>query len=349
MAKKNNEQFSDLIEIELEKQQIYNQIHRLQDEAEKGKRVKGKLEQQERLLRRLIRQEAKVKQEDRLAEDSSEYLSKLNTKVLLDAIEDRGYFVSKVPPSVSGKTFKVSPSYLSKNTFKFGVISCTHLGSKYQQMTHLTSFYEECGRQGANLVLHCGDLVDGEKIYRGQEYELFLHGADAQRDYVINNYPRVDGLKTKIILGNHDESFWSNSGINVVKAVCEKRDDMEYLGDYLAYLEMANIRVGIMHAGGGVAYARSYKPQKIVEQLSPEKKPHLMFIGHWHVACSIPRYRNVETFSLGAFQDQTPYLVRKGLDPNVTGLIIEVLADSTGLLSVKQEWIHYYVPVKNDF
>lgn len=312
MVKTNNEQLSSLVEIESEKQQINNEISRLQKLRDEGKRVKGKLEQQEKYLQRLIKQEIKVKRSmiegSQPVNGNSSDLSKLKTEDLREVLKGRGYFVSKIPPSVSGKTFKVEPSYLPTNTFKFGVISCTHIGSKYQQMTHLTSFYEECERQGANLVLHCGDLVDGEKIYRGQEYELFLHGADAQVDYVINNYPKVNGIKTKVILGNHDESFWSNSGINVVKKICEKREDMEYLGDYLAYLQMANISVGIMHAGGGVAYARSYKPQKIVEQLSPEKKPHLMFIGHWHVACSIPRYRNVETFSLGAFQSQTPLL-----------------------------------------
>jgi hypothetical protein len=191
--------------------------------------------------------------------------------------------------------------------------------------------------------------VDGEKMYRGQEYELFLHGADAQVEYATQNYPRYKGIQTKVILGNHDESFWKNAGVNVVKDICNQRDDMDYLGDYLAYVEIGGIKVGMMHADGGVAYSRSYKPQKIVEQLSPESKPHMLFIGHWHVTCYIPHYRNVEAYSMGAFQSQTPYLTRKGLFPNIGGVIVEVTTDETGIKSVKSEWIPFYVPIKNDY
>jgi len=278
-----------------------------------------------------------------------EKLEGMTNKELLEEVKNRGFFVSKVPPTQSGKIFTADVKQMSGNKFRFGVVSCTHIGSKYQQLTHLHTFYDLCKRRGANVVLHCGDLVDGEKIYRGQEYELFLHGADAQVDYAVENYPKIKGISTKVIMGNHDESFYRTSGVNVVKEICEKREDMDYLGDYLAYVQMGGIKVAIMHSGGGVAYSRSYKPQKIVEQLSSESKPHMIFIGHWHVTCYIPQYRNVETYSIGAFQSQTPYLVRAGLNPNVSGLICEVVTDKTGLKSVKSEWIPFYVPTKNDY
>lgn len=278
-----------------------------------------------------------------------ENLSNLSNRELLDEIEGRGFFVSKVPPTVSGKTFSVDVKKMAGNKYRFGVISCTHIGSKYQQLTHLHTFYNVCKKRGVDTILHCGDLIDGEKIYRGQEYELFLHGADAQRDYAISNYPKIKGIQTKVILGNHDESFYRTSGLNIVKAISESRDDIDYLGDYLAYIDMAGIKVAIMHSGGGVAYSRSYKPQKIVEQLAPEAKPHMLFIGHWHVACYIPHYRNCETYSIGSFQAQTPFLTRLGLFPNIGGVIVEVVTDSTGIKSVKSEWVPFYVPIKNDF
>jgi hypothetical protein len=131
--------------------------------------------------------------------------TKVSTADLLDVLKSRGYFVSKVPPSVSGKSFKADLTKLGGNTYRFAVVSCSQIGSKYQQLTHLYSFYKLCKKRGVELVLHCGDLVDGEKIYRGHEYELFLHGADAQRDYTIENYPSFAGIETKVILGNHIE------------------------------------------------------------------------------------------------------------------------------------------------
>jgi len=86
-----------------------------------------------------------------------------------------------------------------------------------------------------------------------------------------------------------------------------------------------------------------------VEQLAPEVKPHMLFVGHWHVQCHVPAYRNVEAFSMGCFQSQTPFLTRLGLSPNMGGLIVEIRVNETGLLGITTEWIPFYVPVQNDF
>ena len=134
-----------------------------------------------------------------------------------------------------------------------------------------------------------------------------------------------------------------------MKEVCSVREDMEYVGDYYATAVVDGIKIALMHGSGGVAYARSYKPQKIVEQLAPEQKPHMLFVGHWHVQAYIPAYRNVETFSMGCFQAQTPYLTRLGLFPNIGGVILEVITDETGIKSVKTEWVPFYIVKKNDF
>jgi len=276
-------------------------------------------------------------------------LKKALNKELIAELAGRGYFVSKVPPTASGKTFEADFTKMAGRKYRFAVISCTQIGSKYQQMSHLYTFYKLCKKLRIKEVLHCGDLVDGERVYRGQEYELFLHGAEAQMDYVVNNYPQIDGIRTRIIMGNHDESFWKTAGINVVKEICKDRDDFEYLGDYLAFLNIDGIRIGLMHGAGGNAYARSYKLQKIIEQMPPELKPHMLFVGHWHICNWLPMYRNVSAFSVGAFQSQTPFLTRLGLYPEVGGYIIEIRVDDAGLVGIKPEWIPFYVMKKNDF
>jgi DNA polymerase II small subunit/DNA polymerase delta subunit B len=274
---------------------------------------------------------------------------KMSNKELIDELSKRGFFASKVPPQVAGNTFVADETKVSGNKYHFAVISCTQIGSKYQQLSHLHTFYDICQKRHIKTVFHCGDVVDGEKVYRGQEYELFLHGADAQIDYVVKNYPQIKGIKTIAILGNHDESFYKTSGMNVVKAIAEKRPDIEYAGDYFATAKVDGIKVALMHGAGGVAYARSYKLQKIIEQLAPEVKPHMLFVGHWHIQAHIPAYRNVEAFSMGCFQAQTPFLTRLGLFPNIGGVILEVVTDETGIKSVKTEWIPFYIPKKNDF
>jgi len=150
-------------------------------------------------------------------------------------------------------------------------------------------------------------------------------------------------------MGNHDEAWWKLSGVNVIERMCEKRDDFEYLGDYLAFVKLDGIKIGIMHGSGGNAYARSYKLQKIIEQMAPEIKPHMLFVGHWHTTAILPMYRNVAAYSVGCFQSQTPYLTRRGLYPEVGGYIVEIRVGDKGLIGHKAEWIPYYVMKERDY
>jgi len=57
------------------------------------------------------------------------------------------------------------------------------------------------------MVLHCGDIFEGWKMHRDQLYEVFLVGGDKTINYVIKNYPKIEGIKTHIIMGNHDASI----------------------------------------------------------------------------------------------------------------------------------------------
>lgn len=278
-------------------------------------------------------------------------LNRISTVDLVNTLRGRGLFVSPIPPTATGREFRAQIAQLRGRRYRFAVISCTQIGSKYQQMTHLHTFYARCRSRGITTVFHCGDVVDGSKVYKGQEYELFLHGADEQREYVVKHYPHYEGITTKMLLGNHDESFWKTDGYNIVAAICRdpRRPDLEYVGDYLAFANIDGIRIALMHGAGGAAYARSYRLQKIIEQFASNQKPHMLFLGHYHIQCHLPQYRNVEGFMMGCFQSQTPFLTRLGLQPCIGGLIVEMRVDDKGILSVTTEWVPFYVPIPHDF
>lgn len=89
--------------------------------------------------------------------------------------------------------------------------------------------------------------------------------------------------------------------------------------------------------------------QKIIEQVAPENKPHVLLLGHYHCPTHIPMYRNVEGFQLSCFQAQTPYLKRKGQYPAIGGMILTIHQNSKGLDGIQTEYKHYYKPVQNDF
>lgn len=286
--------------------------------------------------------EEKVKEEKTLAD--------FKVEELLAEVHGRGYLATKMQ-ATSGKTFSVASELarFSGKSIRFGVVSDTHLCSRYQQLHHLNAFYSLCARRRIKLVLHCGDVFAGFKVYRGQEFEVFMHGYASQLKYGIDRYPKRRGIKTKMIAGNHDSSFIKTAGAFIVKELGRRRVDIDYLGEDLAFLKIGGISISLMHGAGGGAYATSYKSQKIVEKMPGGKKPHFLFLGHFHNPNHIPMYRNVEVVQMSCFEAQTPFLARRALNPIVAGLIVTVTPDEKGIGKVIYEWVPFYEHIADDY
>ena len=273
-------------------------------------------------------------------------LMKIKDKDLLEEVSNRGYVAYK-------QKIKEDKEYQYDKrikTYKIGIVSDTHIGSKYQQLQHLWDFYRICEHFGIKIILHAGDVCEGNgKLYRGQLYEMFLHGASNQLKYLIENYPKKEGIKTYIIGGSHDYSFFKESGYDILQHFADKRRDIKHLGYWGAYIKFGKIVIYLAHGSGGIAYAVSYKIQKAVEEFAPENKPHIFLLGHYHKPCYLEGYRNVEGFQLKCFQSQTPYLKSKHRFPVVGGMILTIHQSKRGLESVEIYNKIYYRPIKDDY
>jgi len=281
-------------------------------------------------------------------------LREKNYEVELDETS-REVFVPQEP----GREFKPTEFKYFKNSYIIGLVSDTHFCSRYSQPTLLYDAYANFNKRQVDFVLHAGDLVDGKNMYRGQETEVFKHGADEQAQYVVENYPRLErGRKTYIIGGQHDRSFYRDGGFNIVKAVCKERKDLVNKGFYKADFAIKGLRIELQHPGGGIAYALSYKPQKIIESIvgfvssiSNLSPPILVVFGHWHTAVHLPNYMGVDVVSLPCYQAQTPYLEQLGKMPTVGYAIAEIKLDkNNNLTSTKIEFINQNAFIKeSDF
>jgi predicted phosphodiesterase len=245
-------------------------------------------------------------------------------------------------------------------TLRLGVVSDTHLGSQKQQLTYLRMFYRRAADRGVKIILHGGDLCDGDgRVYPGQQYDLFVHGYRKQLDYIAEHYPRQEGVTTYVIAGNHDWSFYQRGGADILAALAERRSDIRYLGPMSARLNFDGITVQLIHLKSGLTYARSYRLQKVIEQMAPEQKTNMLFAGDRHSWAHIPQYRNVYGWQLGCFQAQTEYEKRLGLFPEIGGIIVEVDygtegADDDnrkgkGIVAYRHEQLPFYVPIENDY
>lgn len=236
--------------------------------------------------------------------------------------------------------------YFKGSLFKFGVIGDTHLGSKEERLKELATFYRICKKENIKDVFHCGDLLDGQNVYRGHHFEVKIFGCDNQIEHAVKNYPKEEDITTHFILGNHDCSFFKESGIDIGWILAERRKDLNYLGQYQADVYLNGVLIRLLHPDSGVSYALSYKSQRIIDNMQSGKKPNIFLIGHYHTLIYY-FHRNVHAFNVASFQAQNSYLIRKGINSTIGGWIVQVKkiqeAHRDSIIEIVPRFIPFYV------
>lgn len=301
----------------------------------------------------------------------TEAQERMDPDAMIQRLQAEGYRIVKDDPAwVKEDAASIKSSATSRweggHTVRFGVVSDTQLGSRKQQLTFLREVYQRFEDKGIDTVFHAGDMCDGDgRVYPGQQFDLFVHGYMRQLEYIVGSYPRRAGIKTHVIAGNHDWSFWQHGGADILDAMSRERDDIVYLGYGGAPIDIDGIKIYLIHLKSGLTYARSYKLQKVIEQFAPAQKPDMMFAGDRHSWAHIPMYRNVYGWQMGCFQAQTDFEKRLGLYPEIGALIVEVDYGTEGadkrelkksghegrksIVSIRHEVLPMYVPREADY
>lgn len=280
--------------------------------------------------------------------------SKLSAKdqhALIETLEAEGYSILKHPPrerSSAKLDIKVKPGGI----VRIGLVSDTHLASRKQQITALTDFYQYADSKGVQAYLHAGDLLDGLHVHRDAVYGQFAHGLDAQLAYAARVYPKSANGPTYAVQGNHDLWYYGNVGASPGAYLAEKRPDIKDLGHQSAFVDIGGLRAYVCHGSkGGNSYARSYKLQKLIEQMEVEQRDQtdLAVFGHWHTYADLGRYQGVYTWSLGAFQSQTAFERVLGKSPSICGMVLEIeFTKDRKIWNVRQD-VRWYEPLIGDY
>lgn len=232
----------------------------------------------------------------------------------------------------------------TRDIFRFGIVSDTHLVDKACALTELHAFYERCKKEGVREIVHGGDLLTGQGVYPGQINDLLCFGVDEHIAYAAQNYPKIEGIVTYVVGGNHEESYIKLAGVDALKRLAEIRRDIKYLGMYNATVVLNGVRIMLQHMSGGAPYALSYRPQRYVTNLPAGSKPNLWVGGHLHTSMFF-YYRNVAVFLPGAFQRANMFTTRLGLATQLGGWIVEVEVGEDSrhsLLRITPEFIPYF-------
>lgn len=233
---------------------------------------------------------------------------------------------------------------------RLGLVSDTHLCCKEERLDALHAQYDLFVAEGIKTVFHAGNIVDGY-IARINGDSVYHTTPDGQAQYVVDNYPQRKGITTNFITGDDHES-WFAPGFNFgayleMVARREGRTDLVYIGHVEGDVELKCGKhtqiLKIQHPGGGSAYARSYKGQKMVESFQGGEKPAILVQGHYHVS-GYSFDRNVHIVGMPGFQDQTVFGRKKHLRFEVGGCIIEfkMSPDTGGITRFRSEFNMFF-------
>jgi hypothetical protein len=229
------------------------------------------------------------------------------------------------------------------NWTRIGLVADTHLCCKEERLDALHAQYDLFQNEGIRQVFHAGNIVDGyiPKINGASVYNSSI---DGQALYCATQYPQREGITTYFITGNDHEGWWQKEGFNFgayLEFIASRkgRFDLKYIGHVEADIDLicpGQERAQVMkiqHPGGGSAYARSYKGQKMVESFSGGEKPAILVQGHYHVS-GYSFDRNVHIIGMPGFKDQDIFARTKGLRYEVGGVILEFkMSSATGTIT----------------
>ena len=228
-----------------------------------------------------------------------------------------------------------------KGHLKFALLADTHLGNKQAAKKELADFYKKAWDEWVEAFIHCWDLVDGSwHVFKWQMYELENVWYDEQLKTAVNDYPYYWDIKTFVVGGNHDESFLKENGANIIKNIANLRDDIIDMGFYDARIKLNGVDINAHHWGWNMSYAKSYKPQKLIENIDTRSQPDIFASWHWHDALYMA-YRNIHTFLPGAFLKQNMLAKRFNLWTTIWWWIVEVNIKEDGSSDIEMKFIEY--------
>lgn len=235
----------------------------------------------------------------------------------------------KRSPLINTDAYDLSDKYEGRE-IKFMVVSDTHIGSDKSRLDALNWVYQHAYDLGIREVYHAGDVTDGFYTNRMTSIkEQDAVGFQEQLALVVDKYPKVDGITTYFITGNHDITHMRNGFADLGKTLDMVRPDMVYMGHNYAKVYLTeNTTMALVHPTDGSASTLSLKLQKLIDN-NTKRKADLMFVGHYHKSLRM-KYKGSYGFLVPSFQDQTSFMLDNNLVSDVGATIIHIKVDHEG-------------------
>ena len=246
---------------------------------------------------------------------------------------------------LSGSDDSIVPRHehrFSNRHTKIGVISDSHIGSKYFNEALTDKAFQYFKKEKVSGIYHAGDILEGMSGRPGHIYELSDIGLSAQIEKASKVLSSTD-LPIYGITGNHDAWFMQKAdiGADVGQMLEQRVSNFTHLGlneaDVMLHPE---IKMKMVHPGKGTSYALSYQGQKLIESFDESEKPQISISGHYHKSLYM-NLRDVHHIEAGTLQAQSGWMRSKNLPAHEGFWLLDIYTNKKGIDRLKTEFIKF--------
>jgi len=224
---------------------------------------------------------------------------------------------------------------------RFGFLTDSHLGSIFACPEWVVQAFDIFNKEGCEFIINSGDTTEGMSNRAGHIYELSHIGYDAQRDHAIDIYSQW-GKKIYFIDGNHDRWFIKSNGAIIVKDICDRLEDAEFLGHDEGDISLkGKATLKLWHGEDSSSYATSYRLQKLAEAFTGGEKPSVLCAGHTH-KMGYFFDRHIHIISGGAITKQSRWMRSKRLANHSGFWIVDLWVGKQGISKCSPVWYPFY-------
>lgn len=187
-------------------------------------------------------------------------------------ISDNGHIKYNVLNSIAFALTNTVSIKLEKDPFEFTAIvnSDFHVKDKKTSFERINQLYEYAAKEGINVIINCGDIIDG--CCEQEEIEI----AQTQIETFIKKHPYDPNIINLTTFGNHDYSALERYGIDISKIIPYERSDFISLGYGTS---LVNIKKGQIIISHPVKHAKIHPNYKWSQEYLERK---IVLKGHGH-------------------------------------------------------------------
>ena len=129
------------------------------------------------------------------------------------------------------------------NLFRCIVISDLHIGSSDSDIRLLNIVYEYAIKNGINVILNCGDTIEGDYTSESK----IIKDVYSQLDYLTSKHPYDRSINNYMIFGNHDYHSLCFDGLDISKTIHGSRYDIIPVGFGQGYIDIKKDSIILFH------------------------------------------------------------------------------------------------------